>query len=267
MEFKTPETLGDQSQYHYDLDPTQIQAKIVDLLERQPPPSDKRIVCYQLDNETSDVARTVECQVFYKAFNNDPAEMAKIYGPYEAASRFYLSIDQYTSQPVGALRAIVDSEVGSMTLNDLPEKAMTKPQEQIMIDHRIDSLDTCWDIGTVAVLPEYRTKDNGAAVQLYRAMYVDAMKNDVSHILAIINKQVCDKMTGYLGIPFEQLSGTSSFDYEGSDNNVAVSGYVPDFYSRMRRHSHSIKGILARKALKSLVYGSEDDAIMFDTRY
>ena len=267
MEFTEAELPRNQPEYHYDLDPEQMQLKIASLLERQPPPHDKEIVCYQLDDDTADVARTIECQVFYKAFNNDPTEMEKIYGQYEDASRFYLSIDQYTGRPVGALRVIDDSEVGSMTLNDLPEKATTKSRQQIMVDHNIDTLDTCWDIGTVAVLPEYRTKDNGVAVQLYRAMYVDAMKNDVSHILAIINKRVYDKMTGYLGIPFEQLSGTSSFDYEGSENNVAVSGYVPDFYSRMRRHSHSIKGMLARKALKSLVYGREDDAIMFDTRY
>ncbi len=267
MEFTEAELPRNQPEYHYDLDPEQMQLKIASLLERQPPPHGKEIVCYRLDDDMADVARTVECLVFRDAYNNGPEDMARIYGPYEAASRFYLSIDQRTKQPVGALRAIDNSEVGSMTLNDLPDKAMTKSREQIMIDHKIDSLDTCWDIGTVAVLREYRTRDNGAAIQLYRAMYVDAMDNDISHILAIINTDVYDKMTGYLGIPFEQLSGTDTFEYEDSENNVAVSGYIPDFYPKMRRHSHSIKGMLARKALKSLVYGREDDAIMINTRY
>lgn len=249
--------------WRYSLKPEQIKQAITALLAEQPPKTSDRIVCYRTGTDDLDnVARTIERQVFEKSFGNDAAVMDDIYGKYEDASDFFLSIDQYTKQPVGALRIIDDSQVESMTLEDLPESAMTKSREQIMADHKIDSLDTCWDIGTVAVLPGYRTKDNGAAIQLYRAMYVDAMKHDVSHILAIINKRVYDKMTDYLGIPFVQLSGTDTFDYEGSDENVAVCGYVPDFYPKMRRHSRTLKGFLARKALKSLVYGKNDDTIM-----
>lgn len=251
----------------YDMNPDEIEHAITSLLAEHPPGTSSRIVCYHTESsELDNVARTIERRVFERSFGNDAATMASIYGPYEDASGFFLSVDSETRQPVGALRFIDDSMAGSMTFNDLPPDATTTSPEEMMLAHGIGSLDECWDIGTVAVLPEYRTRDNGTAIQLYRAMYVSAKQKEIDHLLAIINKNVYTKMTEYLGIPFVPLAGTRSFAYEGSSENVAVHGYVPDFYPKMSRHSRTLKGLLARKALRPLVYGKNDDAIMFDTK-
>lgn len=252
----------------YDLDETELLKRTSQLLERVPPLTDRQFVCYQLgDPDMQDVARTIERTVFETSFDNGDEEMARIYGPYEAASKFFLSVDRIERRPVGALRVIENSPAGLMTLNTLPEGVTDMDTNQLLAFHDIASLDDCWDVGTVAVLPEHRRQGQGISVQLYRAMYVAAMKEGKSHLLSIIDKHPYETMRGYLGIPFEPLGGSKPFPFEGSDESVAVHGFIPDFYPKMRRKSLTLKGLLARKALWPLVFGTEDQALMLEGDY
>lgn len=255
----------------YDLSGDVMNQRIEQLLAAQPPTGDGDIFCYRFDNQDlnmANVARTIECQVFEKAFNNDPREMAEIYGPYEDASIFFLSVDASTHQACGALRVIENSSAGLMTFNDLPAQAATKNVEQMMSSHAIDSLDDCWDVGTVAVLPDYRKRNNfEVSVQLYRSLYVSAMSQKIKHFVSIIDDKPYKTMTQYLGIPFKPLNGTTPFAFEGSNQSHAVHGYVPDFYKSMNRRRYTTKGWLARRALSPLVKGTRDSNLMFDTRY
>lgn len=246
----------------YDVPGDEMQRCIADFLQRAPEEPTARIECYLIeDGELQNVARTVEKTVFERSFGNDAAQMQEIYGPYEAASTFFLSVDTDTQRPVGTLRAIRHSSAGLMTLNTLPEEATQVSAEQIIQHYGMGTQETTWDIGTVAVLPEYRRDGQGVSVQLYRAMYLAAMQEGIEHLTSIIDERPLETMTKYLGIPFEQIKGTQPFSYEGSAKSVAVHGYVPEFYPKMRRQSLTIRGMLARKALWPLVFGKNDAAI------
>ena len=250
----------------YDIPYDQVSILIHNLLAERPPQTDGDLICYQLDwdDPASDVARYVERAVFEKYFQNDAEKMREEYGPYEDASRFFLTIDQTTRQPVGALRIIQDSDVGLKVFNDAEKEEQLAPfsHEAAMRHHGIDSLDSTWEVGTVAVMPRYR--DTDAAVQLYRAMYTAAVGNEVEHLVSAIDTRPLKKMTKYLGIPFVPLMGTKPFEYLGSATTQLVYGYVPEFYpqmSKMAKRKYSIKSRIAKKALDQLVFGKEDDAI------
>ncbi len=246
----------------YELSSGVMQQRIKVLLEERPPKTRDRIVCYKLEDAgMADVARTVERTVFEAKFGNDAAEMSKIYGPYEEASTFFLSVNQYTSEPVGALRVTENSQSGIMTLEQLPPGLTDLNENEILQMHQVASLNDCWDVGTVAVLPEYRKQGKGVSVQLYRAMYKTATQQNIEHLFSIIDERAYDTLTSYLGIPFVPLADTEPFEFEGSTKSQAVYGYTPDFYKKMSRKSLSINGVLARKALWPLVFGTKDDAI------
>lgn len=248
----------------YDLDRDELLQRTREFVDSHPPSSDSHYICYRIDDQRDeDIARTVERMVFEDTFGNDSAEMASLYGPYEAASRFFLTVDQQTGHPVGALRVITNSENGLMTLNTLPESIDPPSTEEIMAQHGIESLDDVWDVGTVAVLPEYRGKSGGVSVQLYRALYVSMMNEGVEHMISVIDQKPYETMTKYLGIPFEPLAGVEPFDYAGSAMSVATYGHVPDFFPKMdHKAKWTFTGrVLARKALSALVYGRKDAAL------
>lgn len=251
----------------YDLSEEEMRQRIGAFLEKNARgEQNTQVECYLVDDvDMQDVARTVERSVFERSFGNDASQMEEIYGAYEDASTFFLSIDTTEHRPVGALRAIRHSSAGLMTLNTLPAEATHLSAEQISDHYRMGSHETTWDIGTVAILPEYRRDGKGVSVQLYRAMYLAAMNEGTEHLTSIIDERPLETMTKYLGIPFEQMKGTEPFAYEGSAKSVAVHGYVPDFYSKMKRKSFTVKGLLARKALWPLVFGKNDAAIHIDT--
>lgn len=252
------------NEQRYLLPTDEMHRRVAELLADQPPKTDDRVVCYQLESDAlSDVARTVERTVFEKRFGNNASQMNDIYGSYEDASMFFLVVDQVNAQPVGALRVIQNSDAGLMTLNTLPSESTDAPIGEIQAHHGMESLDDCWDIGTVAVLPEYRRSGQSASVLLYRAMTLSAIQHDISHIISVIDEKPLETMVKYLGISFEPLFATKPFSYEGSDVSVAVHGYVPELIPRAKRKSITLHGLLARKALLPLAWGTKDDAITF----
>lgn len=263
------ELVSDDGDAHrYDLNEREMMLRTSRLLDEIPPATERRYVCYELDSpEIADVARTIERTVFETSFDNGAGEMTRIYGPYEAASRFLLSVDQIERRPVGALRIISNSPAGLMTLNTLPADATPMSAGELLSHHGITSLDDCWDVGTVAVMPEYRRQGKGISVQLYRGLYVSATNEGIEHMTSIIDLHPYETMTKYLGIPFVPLGGSGPFSYEGSEESVAVYGHIPDFYPKMRRKSMTAKGLLARKALWPLVFGTEDDALLLGDGY
>lgn len=250
----------------YDLTDAEMKQCVAEFLKNSSGEPSAKIECYAVsDDDMANVARTVERTVFEHSFGNDASQMEEIYGDYEAASTFFLSVDTEQQRPVGALRAISNSPAGLMTFNTLPGEATQLTSDQISQHYDMGLHDTTWDIGTVAVLPEYRRDGKGVSVQLYRAMYLSALREGIEHLTSIIDERPLETMTKYLGIPFEQMVGTQPFSYEGSAQSVAVHGYVPDFYTKMRRKSLTPRGLLARKALWPLVFGREDAAIHLDT--
>ena len=248
---------------NYSLTALEINRRIANFMRSHPPRTNDRVYCYELDeSEIEDVARTVERIVFEKRLGETAESMARIYGPYESASTFFLSVDQRTGMPVGTLRVTDDSDgSGLMTLNETPKEVTGLSPEDVMKFHHIETLDDCLDVGTVALMEGYVGKDH--AVQLYRAMYLKALQMKKNHLLSIIDVKPYAKMKQYLGIPFTPLAGSKPFEFEGSPKSIAVHGYIPDFYDEMSKHRRSLRGrLLARTSLDQLVHGSNDGSIL-----
>ncbi|TFD77708.1 hypothetical protein [Cryobacterium fucosi] len=213
------------------------------------------------DSPFSNIARHIERVVFEESFGNDAAQMTAEYGPYEAGSVFFVSIDRSTEMPSGALRIIGNSPRGFKTLNDARSEPFSIRPADVADQHGIDDPDALWDVGTVAVLPQHRSGAGAVSVQLYRAMYLSALQHGIDHLVSIIDDVPLRKLVGFLGIPFVPLAGSAPGPYLGSPKSQAVYCHVPDFQPRTRRHRWTVRGFLARKALARLARGSDDDAL------
>jgi hypothetical protein len=211
----------------------------------------------------ANMARTIERQVFEKFFDNDAERMAAIYGSYEEASRFFLCIDTSKQVPAGALRVIENSPAGLLTLNVAAQPPFNIDMEYARTLHGIENPEQTWDVGTVAVLPEYRKGRRPVSIQLYRAMYLSAMEHNIDHLVSLLDTRVLETIRDKLGVPFQALGGSKPRPFEGSPATQAVYGYVPDFYPTMHEHRTRtlIGNTVLRDPLKRLVEGSEDDAI------
>ncbi len=221
------------------------------------------------DSPYANIARYIEGTVFQAAFGNTPEQMKREYGPYETTSTFFISLDRGADGSVldlkkatGALRVINNSDQGLKTLNDIESEPFYVDLDSVVYRHGIEDMNKTWDIGTVAVLPEYRKGEGPVSVQLYRAMYLAAMHGNIEHLVSVIDGRALTKLTGYLGIPFVPLADSEPHPYLGSQSSTAVYGHVPEFFAKMSRHRLTPRGILAHKALARLVKGTEDDSIV-----
>ena len=254
----------------YDLSPEDVGALTVQLLASLDCawPEKYRYVGVEIAGGSpfSNIARHIERVVFDASFGNDAAQMTAEYGPYEAGSVFFVSIDRSTGTPSGALRIIGNTPRGFKTLNDARSAPFSIQSADVVAQHGIHDADALWDVGTVAVLPEHRSGAGAVSVQLYRAMYLSALQHGIDHLVSIIDEVPLRKLVQYLGIPFVPLAGSAPGPYLGSPMSQAVYCHVPDFQPRTRRHRCTMRGYLARKALARLARGSEDDALSLVSR-
>lgn len=249
----------------YDMSVEEVQQLTRQLLDQKSAVTNAIYICYEVDGSDSaaDIGRYVEKTQFEAVFNNSAADMHREYGPYEDASTFFISIDQENAVPTGALRIIRHSPSGLKSVNDVSRPPLQLSAERIQQAHHIETFDDCWDIGTVAAMPDYPS--GAASIQLYRAMYLAAMREHVQHAISVVDMNVLPALTNYLGIPFQPLADTRPFEYLGSANSQAVYGYVPEFYEKMEhKRRFSVRGLLAKKALARLVVGTEDHTLMLN---
>ena len=226
--------------------------------------SQHRFVAVEVDSGSTyaNLGRHIEREVFEAEFGNTADKMIEEYSPYEEASGFFLSIDRAKARTTGVLRVIRNSPNGFKTLDDISKEPFSISKQEALNYHSIDNLDEVWDVGTVAVIPDYRSGEGAVSIQLYRAMYLSAVDHDIEHLVSIIDDKPLKRMTQFLGIPFVPLAGAEPRPYLGSKSSQPVYGYVPEFYEKMSRHKKTINGRLAGTALDRLVDGSEDDAIL-----
>jgi hypothetical protein len=215
------------------------------LLALHPPTSSRRFVCYPLPGggRFADLGRTVELDVFGAVFGNDRAEMEQEYGPYEAASRFFVVMDQRRRRPAGVLRVIENSAVGLKTLRDIAGEPLRIPQAEVQARHAVADLDRCWDVGTLAVRPEYRrsaTRGRTVSLLLYRALYVHALREGVEHFVTAMDRHAHRSLLA-LGVPFVPVCDSEPFDYIGSPC-TALHGYVPEFRAKAEAHYRRMRG-------------------------
>lgn len=258
----------------YEQDVECIRMLTQDLLKKRAPeelPGDSRYVTVEIDpgSSFSNIGRYIEGLVFLEKFDNSPEMLKDAYSKYEKASRFFLSIDVKEGFPTGALRVIDNSPAGLMTVNDVEAPPFSVSKEAVASEHHIIDFDKVWDVGTVAVLPQYRHGQGPVSIQLFRAMYLSAVDHNIEHLVSMIDDKLFKKLNSVLGIPFEPLAHSAPGPYLNSKKTHPVHGYVPEFYEKMSKHKSSARGrILAKYAigdsLDRLVDGSQDDLIFLD---
>ncbi len=213
----------------------------------------------------SNLARHLERVVFERAFENDAALMTEAYRPYEPASTFFIVLDRKNRQAAGALRVIRNSPAGFMSLNDVEDEEFGLDKDEVIAAHHVDDLDELLDIATVAMLPEYR-RQAGPVIRGYRAMFVWAQEHGIKHFVSMIDEQPLEKMKQFFGIPFELMHGAKPAPYMGSKMTYPVYGYAPEFIPKMGQHMRTPSGLLAHRALLTMVKGRDDVALVLGDR-
>ena len=169
----------------------------------------------------SDVARTVERQVFEESFGMDADAMVAEYRRYEDDSLFFLVLDRRAGLPAGAARVI---DGGGKTLDDAPEQ-IGVPLSAIVAEHDMYG-GRIWDFATLAVLPAYRGVRSGLVVSslLYRTFLNAGRLAGVRHLVAMLDRGAHRNLT-LIGVEFVPMAGSAPFDYLGSTSTQAL--YVP----------------------------------------
>lgn len=244
----------------YNLEDQEISALsnelITDLMSEGLSP-DSKFVCAELgaSSKYANLARTVEETVFNETFGNTSEVMHIEYGPYENASKFWLVLDTENATPVGALRVIENSEYGLKTLNDINGEPLNFSADKVCSVHGINP-DTTWDVGTVAVLPEYRGVKYSflPSLSLYRALYARSVELGIEHYVTILDKKAKSDMD-LLGIPFKPILDSDGFSYLGSEVSYALYAPVDSLAPGVDSRKQQVAG---GKGLKALIYQSTD---------
>ena len=131
-------------------------------------------------------------------------------------------IDNENKRCAGVERIIVNSEAGFMSLNDVEsyrdddgELVWGKPQSEIMEENDItqEDLERTWDMGTLAVRPEYR-KTN-VSLALYHASNNAARMEGITHWVCIVQNDVL-AMFESMSLDLRPFQGVGSGMYLGT---------------------------------------------------
>lgn len=236
------------------------------LLIEHPPEGDEPVVCYRFTGEApeADIARSIEREVFEKAFDNDASLMQAEYSPYESNSEFFLAVDREREMAVGTLR-IMENGKNSVedfkTITDLPSEDRARVPET----YGIDDFSELWDIGTVAVVEEYRKQAGPVSGLLYYAMYTTAMNRGVKHFVSVIYQPVYEKMRKFLGIPFEPLLDMPPVEYLGARSQF-VYGQAETFMESVKRKRRKYIFVRDVREATAPLVGKKADALQFPER-
>jgi hypothetical protein len=216
----------------YDMSPEEARELCAEFLLGQEQAPDSQFGCYIFggSDRFSNLGRFVESSVFYETFGNTPEKMQGEYGPYENASEFIAVIDQDATIPVGVLRTIRSNEAALKSLIDLKNTPLQLQPEDVYEKFGINP-DKCVDVGTLAVLPEYRgsTGQYLPTLLLYRVLYREYLNDpDTDHVVTIIDKKA-EKGLYKWNFPFQPID-EQYFSYLDSEESRALYGVTSEFY-------------------------------------
>jgi hypothetical protein len=215
-------------------------------------PAGERFVCFELDGNDrfANIARQVEREVFQDSWGNGPATMKKEYGPYDESSVFFLAVDTHKNTPAAALRMIRNSPAGLKTLVDLddctksPIAPIRIPVDHAMAYHGIDDLDRCWDCATAAVPRRYRCKLATIYLQMARVVAAAALRENVQHIVAVLDAPIFKAARDILGLPLVPLADTPPFSYMDAPNNQAVYAHISSMLAIAAKRNRRLHKVL-----------------------
>lgn len=226
------EALNSPGEAKYDLSIEEAQALCGEFLAGQENLPKSNLVCFSLDgtDKFANMGRFVESTVFMETFGNTPEMMHQEYGPYEEASDLFVVVDVESSLPIGALRVIKNSSSGLKSLNDLERSEMNLKPDDVCERLAIEP-DKCVDVGTLAVLPEFRARAGNIlpSLLLYRSLYAKYLSDpQYDHVVTIIDRRA-ERNLYRLSFPFRPIDGRY-FSYLDSPESRALYGVNSEFY-------------------------------------
>ncbi|KAF3019340.1 hypothetical protein E8E14_010339 [Neopestalotiopsis sp. 37M] len=258
----------------YTLTDAEIAALCARLLAERPPQVPDALVMYRLegggsgaDGELSNLGRHVEREVFEERFGNTDADMRRVYGAYEAASEFFLVVDRALCRPAGTMRNIRNSDAGLLALRDAGAYTGLRV-DTFLNTYGLDSLDTVWDVGTLAIPAAYRDRgEHHIVAMLYRGAHLRGALEGMTHYVALVDRHLY-RTFKMMGFAFYPMAGLAPFAYEGSDSIQPVCGVARDFFPsverRMRCAGDGLKPVLEYFS-RRFVHGHDvDHRLLFD---
>ena len=222
----------------YDLDEASVRRLVANALNDRPE-TGSRFLALAVGAATplSEVARTVERQVFEETFGMDAATMSAEYARYEDDSMFFLVLDRKTGLPAGAARVI---DGGGKTLDDAPAH-IGYDLDTITAVHHMRA-GRIWDFATLAVLPAYRGGRNGLSVSalLYRTFLNAGRLAGVHHVVAMLDSRAHRNLK-LIGVEFAPMCGADPFEYLGSPATEALYVAFADLTPQIARQADRLR--------------------------
>lgn len=241
----------------YSLTPSQSKAALRKLArKRNVLQRRKRYGVYEINGSLaeSDVARSLECEVFFEYFGNDAEEMHREYGVYEEHSEFIVVVDHRRHIAVGVVRLIKHSEKSLKTFVDTTDdlSPWKLSHEEIRGAHEV-AYDKTWDIATIAVKRRYRSKLARRFIRslMLHALHRHALSVDAEHWVALLD-DIHLKTFREIGIPIDTIAGSQGQPYLGSKSTTPIIVRVRDVGPGVKKksrmtHSFLIKGKILRR--------------------
>jgi ribosomal protein S18 acetylase RimI-like enzyme len=217
----------------------------------------------------ADKCRQLESMVFGQEFKNTPEQMDQEYGPYERHSRFLGVIDHHTKELAGCVRVMAgDGPEDFKTINDdidrvtaalnTQERAVSETVDDSRIGRFHQGFDSAktWEIGTLAVAPNYRGRGFDTpgmiglaglriSTMLYHSLYVHSHQQGIDHWLMMIDKKARSQLLKY-GVPVTPLCGLGPREYLGSGETYPQYVHVPDVAETIKDKQRAFMWILCK---------------------
>lgn len=185
----------------------------------------------------SNLARSIESEVFDEYFDNDPILMKQEYGPYEDASKFFLVIDREEGRKAGVMRLLHNSDIGLKATQDVQTMGLTTLEEgQILSAFGVASPESTVEIATIAVAPEYRgaRTDQLVSASMYRALYQYCLSNGYTDLIAVIDAKPLQNLRD-IHLPVKTTNEVASpFEYLNAKENSLIHIPIHDIEGHMK---------------------------------
>jgi hypothetical protein len=186
-------------------------------------------------NPAASLARHVERVVFDEAFGNSADQLDVEYGKYERSSLFFCVIDHHRRIPVGIARAILPSDAGLKSLNDI-EREWGENLDDVFARTGLHMQpELAWDYATVATLSDYRGGDTHGVISmaLYQTFATATIRCGFRWVVAVIDVPVLRLLQWRLSRVFETYEGVAALPYLGSAASMPVWSDLPAYRARL----------------------------------
>lgn len=194
------------------------------------------------------LARTLETQVFWEAYDESPQVQEDEFRRYEASSFFFCVIDQLRHVPAGMMRVIVPSPYGLKSLNDIQRMWGEPPEAAIARTGMGLDVARTWDVATMAIAEGYRGKAAKGLVSmaLYQCLTLAALHCGVEWFVAVFDLPVFRLVRWKLRLIFAGYEGLAPVRYLGSDAAIAAWCDVLEAERRLAAEAPELHEILVR---------------------